>query len=576
MILASVGFAVATVGCAGGPQPFPADLVFVNANIHTLSDDRGDAIAITGDRIQAIGSTRKIRASIGPHTRVIDLAGATVVPGLSDSHMHLSGVGFELLEFNLKGIESLAEFLAAVREQARLVPKGEWIVGRGWIESEWSPAVFPTRQDLDLVAPDHPVWLRRVDGHGAVANSRALRIAGIDKSTISPPGGEILVDDSGQPNGMILDAAQFLVERKIPRTTEAEVRRALIEGARQYVARGWTSVQIAGVYRDEAALIEELVASGEIPLRVYLSIYGPGEDADELLRSGPSGTEPHSRFTKSSIKVSYDGALGSGGAALLEPYSDDSGQPPHLGILKDHLDPAMKMMLAKALQVGVQVQVHAIGDRANRHILDLYESALTDVPPAERAVEEPRFRIEHAQILHPEDIGRFATLGVVPSMQASHAITDLHFADERLGEARLRGAYAWRSLVDTGVVIPGGTDAPVEAGDPRVEMYAAVARRDLKNRQGDHWHPEQSLDRIDALRMLTVWSAHAARQEEWRGTLAPGKAADLTIFGQDPLAVDVDQLPHLDVLWTVVGGRIVFDSTRPISPIAIKASDSTK
>lgn len=571
--LLAASFLGLSFGCGTPSQRHPAELVLLGANVHTFSPHAsGEAIAILRGQIEAVGTNDEVRAWIGPDTRVVDLLGATVLPGFTDSHMHLSGVGAELMTLDLKGTDSLQEFLARVSERVRTTEPGEWIVGRGWIESEWDPPVFPTRQDLDLIANDRPIWLRRVDGHAAIANSFALRVGGIDRDTVAPPGGEIVKDARGEPTGMILDRAMVFIDRKAPRTDEATLRRQLIEGARQYVARGWTGVQIAGVHGDELQLIEELVASGEIPLRVYVAVYGPGEDADRLLSDGPRGLDPKSRFTVRGIKVVYDGALGSGGAALLEPYADPDLEG--RGLLNDHLDPDMKAMLERALRRGVQVQVHAIGDRANRHVLDLYEAAYAAVPPDERAVADPRFRIEHAQILHSDDIPRFAELGVIPSMQASHATTDLHFALDRLGTERLAGAYAWRSLRDTGAVIAGGSDAPVEVGDPRLELYAATTRRDLKGRQGEHWHPEQALTREEAIRSLTEWPAYAAFQESWRGTIAPGMAADLTVLDRDPLRVPLDDLPRLSVVMTIVGGDVVYDPNgRIISSVARHPSD---
>lgn len=562
--LLATGFVGLGVGCHATPRRHPAELVLLGANVHTFSPHAsGEAIAIFRGQIEAVGTNDEIRSWIGPDTQVVDLLGATVLPGFTDSHMHLSGVGAELMTLNLKGTDSLQELLARVSERVQATEPGEWIVGRGWIESEWDPPVFPTRQDLDLVADDRPIWLRRVDGHAAVANSFALQVGGIDRDTVAPPGGEIVKDARGEPTGMIVDRAMIFIDRKAPRDDDATLRRQLIEGARQYVARGWTSVQIAGVDGEELRLIEELVESGEIPLRVYAAVYGPGDDADRLLTEGPRGLDPKSRFTVRTIKVSYDGALGSGGAALLEPYADPDidGR----GLLNDHFDPDMRRMLERALRRGIQVEVHAIGDRANRHVLDLYEAALAAVPPAERAVADPRFRIEHAQILHADDIPRFAGLGVIPSMQASHATTDLHFALDRLGPERLAGAYAWRSLRETGAIIAGGSDAPVETGDPRFELYAATTRRDLKGRQGNHWHPEQVLTREEAIRSLTEWPAYAAFQESWRGAIAPGMAADLTVLDRDPLRVPLDDLPRLSVVMTIVGGDVVYDPNRRIN-----------
>ncbi|MCA8961532.1 MAG: amidohydrolase [Planctomycetes bacterium] len=555
-LLAGLGLTV-IVACASTRSAFaPPDLVII---AHTVTLDPAhptvEAVASRDGVIVAVGTRAEIEALVDPErTDVHVFSGATVYPGFTDSHVHLEGVGREQLELNLKGTQSLGELLERVASEAATRAPGDWITGRGWIESRWDPPEFPTRFQLDAVAQEHPVWLRRVDGHGAVANSLALRIAGIDERTVAPPGGEILKDDQGRVTGMILDAAQILVERKVPRDTAASARRALVEGSRLYVSRGWTEAQLAGTTGARAELIRDLVDSGDIELRIYNQIYGPGPDVDALLLSGPIGDQPFAKYTRRGIKVSYDGALGSGGAALLEDYADRPGN----GLLNDHLDRDVATMLDAALHRGIQVEVHAIGDRANRHVLDLFEAAFARVPAASRRIPEPRFRIEHAQILSPEDLPRFAALGVIPSMQASHAITDLHFAPARLGADRLAGAYAWRALIDSGCHVAGGSDAPVEAGDPMVEFYAAVGRRDLEGFQGADWHPELAVNREEALKMLTIWAAEAAFQEQWRGTIEVGKACDLTLLDRDILEIPLEQIPSTRCVMTVVGGKVVY------------------
>jgi hypothetical protein len=314
---------------------------------------------------------------------------------------------------------------------------------------------------------------------------------------------------------------------------------------------------VAGTSWDASLLLEQLVAQGEIPIRIYSAILGPSADTEQLLRLGPVGTERGARFTRRAIKVSYDGALGSMGAALLEPYHDS--HPATSGFLK-HGDAEMRALLDDALRAGIQVETHAIGDRANRAILDHYQAALERVPVHQRKIADPRFRIEHAQVLHGSDVPRFARLGVIPSMQPSHAISDLHFAASRLGPERLAGAYAWRSLLDTGALSAGGPDAPVEAGDPRIEFYAAIQRRDLGGYQGPGWHPEQCVSRAEAVRMFTVWAAYAAFQEAWLGTLEIGKACDVSVFDCDWQAASASQILASRCLVTVVGGRVAHRS----------------
>ncbi len=534
----------------------PADLVLVGGTIRTLDPERpvAEALAARDGFVVAMGDAKSIEKWVGPATIRIDLAGATAVPGLEDAHMHLAGVGEELLTLNLKGTESLDAFLARVVERAKQLPPGEWISGRGWIETFWETPRFPTRDDLDRVTPDHPVFLTRVDGHGAVVNSRALEIAGIDDSTPDPSGGQILRDPTGRATGMLLDHAISLAARHLPTPGKDRMRTAMIIGAREYARRGWTAVQIAGGSWRENELLAELVEAGEIPIRVAQAVYGPGEDAERLIETGATIPERGGRYTRRTIKVSFDGALGSGGAALLENYADREGN----GFLK-YPESELIPLYERALRAGIQVEVHAIGDRANRSALDIYERVFRAVPREERKIAEPRWRIEHAQILDVAEIPRFAALGVIPSMQPSHAITDLHFAPSRLGQERLAGAYAWKALIDSGAWIAGGSDAPVEEGLPMVEFYAAVSRRDLKGFQGEGWHPELAVDRETALRMLTEWPARAIFQERWRGRLAEGFVCDVTVLSGDLMTVAESEIPQLKPLLTIVHGEIVHD-----------------
>ncbi len=433
---------------------------------------------------------------------------------------------------------------------------GKWVTGRGWIETFWKPAVFPTREDLDEIAPLNPVFLERADGHGAVANSKALRIAGIDAQTPDPFGGEILHNkQTGEPAGMLLDNAMELVARKIPPPAPEEDERALVFGAQRSVALGWCQIQNAGSYLPEVELMRKLYGEGKLKLRIYNAVYGPGEAATKLLEDGPTLDAYDHHFTTRTIKVIFDGSLGSRSAALLKPYADAETS----GFLTQKEDD-LRPLFAKALRRGIQVETHAIGDRANRLILDLYEEAFRTVPAEQRKVKEPRWRIEHAQILSPPDIPRFAKLGVIASMQPSHAISDLFFAPSRLGEERLAGAYAWQSLLKSGASIAGGSDAPVEQGEPMTEFYAAVARKSKEGFTGPGWHPEQAVTRAQALRMFTRWPAYAAFEEKEKGSLEVGKLADLTILSNDIMKIPAPEILRTRCLMTVIGGEIVFDS----------------
>ena len=487
---------------------------------------------------------------------MLDLGGHTVLPGFADSHLHLSGVGFREMGLNLEGAGSLQDLLAALGERVASAEPGEWIRGRGWIEARWDPPIFPTAADLDRVSPDNPVFLVRADGHAGVANTRALALAGITRGTRPPDGGDIVRDGSGAATGMLIDRAQQLVRSKMPAQTPERLREALIRGASFLARKGWTQVSIAGTSWGELAEIDRLIREDRIGLRVYAAVAGPGEHANRLLEEGMR-VPPDGRLTIRGVKLMMDGALGSRGAALEEPYSDE---PSTSGLLM-HDPEDLRPLLESALRRGIQIETHAIGDRANRIMLDLYERAFAAVPASERSVREPRWRIEHAQILRSADIPRFAALGVIPSMQASHAITDLHFAPSRLGPGRLAGAYAWRALVDSGTKIAGGSDAPVERGDPLVELYAAAVREDLSGFSDDGWHREQRLSREEALRMLTDWASYATFEESRRGTIEVGKWADFTVLSGDPLEVPDEELYRLQVVATIVGGRIIYDST---------------
>jgi predicted amidohydrolase YtcJ len=549
-------------GAAQAGSPPPATLVLTNANVHTLAEKspQAQALCIDGDRITFVGKSQEASQCGGGKARTIDLRGATVVPGWTDAHYHLSGVGWREMRLNLEGTPGAAAMAQAVRERVAKAQPGEWIVGRGWIETHWKPAVFPTRALLDPLSPKNPVILERADGHASLVNSAALELAGIDASTRDPAGGRILRDDKGEPTGMLIDRAVDLVTVRMPKPTGEQERQALKLAGERSLSLGLTMIQDAGrtgegEYADyeEIDRLRALYRDGSYRLRVYKSVVGPGAGAEKLVREGALH-EANGRLTVRTIKLQMDGALGSRGAALLEPYSDE---PATRGLFRID-DAALEPLLAAALRSGIQVEAHAIGDHANRHTLDLFQAAFEAVPPAQRKVADPRWRIEHAQVVNPADRIRFRELGVIPSMQPSHAISDLYFAPARLGPKRLEGAYSWRSFVELGLPIAGGSDAPVERGEPMIEYYAAVARKDLRGRSGEGWHPEQAVSRLDALRMFTIWPAYAAFQEKERGSIEPGKVADLTVLSADILTIPAQQILETRALMTIVGGEVVY------------------
>ena len=531
------------------------DLIALNGNIYTVNEKqpRAEAFAVKDQRITFVGSTADAEKLKSANTRVIDLDGKTVVPGFTDSHCHIFGIGEREMRLNLEGTNSLQEFIQKIKERVAQTERGKWITGRGWIETFWKPAQFPTRQDLDKVTPDNPVFLTRADGHASVVNSAALKVAKIDNTTPDPFGGQIS-KTNGEPNGMLLDNAQDLVAKHIPKPTEAEREQALLRGIDREIGLGWCEIQNAGSQKEDVDLIRKCIEAGKIKIRFINAVFGPGRDAQDFLAAGPTINAFNHHFTQRTIKIIFDGALGSRGAALLKPYKDT---PDTSGFLTEKPE-ELRPLLKEALRRGIQVETHAIGDRANRLILDLYEAAFKAVPPDKRKIREPRWRVEHAQIVDSADIPRFAKLGVIPSMQPSHAISDLFFAPARLGMNRLVGAYAWQSFLKSGCVIAGGSDAPVERGEPMIEFYAAVERKSIKGESGEGWHLEQAVSREDALKMFTIWPAYAAFEENDKGSIEAGKLADFTVLSADIMKIPEEEILKTRAEMTVIGGEIVF------------------
>lgn len=540
-----------------------ADLVLKNGVIYTVDESypKAEAVAVSGDKIVAVAGNLDIETFIGEHTQVIDLEGKTVVPGFIDSHYHFMGVGRREFHLNLDGARSLQEFLDKVKAEASKKKPGEWVTGRGWIEEDWPSKTFPTRSDLDKVAPENPVILGRADGHAVVVNSRALEIAGITKESPNPQGGEIVRDRTGTANGLILDKAMALVRKHVPSDSDPGRMREYAKKADEIAtAYGLTQIHEMGTSWRTIDLWKDMYEKDQMKIRIYAFVRGPGEDADRLLEEGPQIGLYNHKLTVRGIKISQDGALGSRGAALLEPYSDAQT----VGLLQ-YKDEQIYPTIKKALERHVQMAIHAIGDRANRNILDLFEQAFNEVPEEKRASASPRFRIEHAQIVALNDMPRFAELGVIPSMQPSHAIGDLHFAIRRLGLNRMTEGYAWRTYIDQGSIIPGGSDAPVEEGNPLIEFYAACVRKDTTGFSTQGWHPELKMTREEALKSLTIWGAHAAFEEEIKGSISVGKLADLVVLNQDLMTAPEAELFKIKVLTTVIGGEIVYQREKEFS-----------
>jgi hypothetical protein len=491
------------------------------------------------------------------YAETLDLQGATMFPGFTDGHAHLDGIGWRELTLNLEGSASVAEAMTRLAAWADAHPEGP-IVGRGWIETHWPEARFLTAADLDAAAPGRIVLLGRSDGHAVVASTPALLAAGIDAETVAPSGGEILKGTDGRPTGLLVDAAEQLVAGLLPQADPAALRDAYRAGFRVEAAYGWTGVHFMSAPWRDIPLLEAMAEAGEAPLRIYNSVTPDGAAA--LIAGGPRSVADGRIITRA-IKYYADGALGSRGAALFEPYAD---RPETTGLMQIAGEEIIPLYEA-ALRGGIQIATHAIGDRGNASVAEWYEQALNAVPAADRPHgADVRWRIEHAQILRPSDYHWFRDLPIIASMQPSHAIGDFHFAPARLGDARLDGAYAWHSLVDLGVIVVGGSDAPVERGDPLIEFYAAVARADLEGFQGPDWRPGEAVDRATALKMFTLWPAYASFREAELGTIEVGKRADFSAFSVDLMTAPVADILNGRATLTVVDGVVVYRAESPV------------
>jgi len=550
----------------------PADILFINARIHTMDAQMSvaDAIAVRGERIIAVGSRSSVEARVDADT-LIDLGGRTVLPGFIDAHGHLLSLGLARMTVDLIGASSEEAAAERVRARVSAVSEGQWIRGRGWDQNDWPSKRFPTRSVLDRAAPLNPVYLARVDGHAAWVNGEALKAAGITRTTQDPPGGKILRRENGEPSGILVDAAMELVQRVMPQPSDGEMRQALRLATSELTSLGVTGMHDMGVDLRTIALYKDLIDKGDFPLRVYALVDGPGETWDSIRASGPI-LDYGDRLTVRGIKLYADGALGSRGAAMIEPYDDDPG---NRGLTMAD-EATLQAIVDDAVDRGFQVCTHAIGDRGNSLTLDLYARALATVGNGDR-----RLRVEHAQILHPSDIPRFAQLGVIPSMQPTHCTSDMYWAEARVGPGRVNGAYAWRSLLKTGVIIPCGSDFPVEHPNPIAGIAAAVTRRDARGvpasqqdiddqfqlanasrptpeRYSEGWYGGQRMTLVEAIRGFTAWGAYAAFEEGKKGTLEPGKLADFIVLGEDPFRMPVGEFRRMRVERTILGGKTIF------------------
>ena len=548
-------------GCAAAPQQ-TADLVLRGGRIVTVDSvhPEAEALAVSGSRIVALGTNEEIARWIGPDTRVIELAGRLAIPGFIEGHGHYLGLGEAKLNLDLMSVRSWDEIVAMVAAAARDVSADAWIVGRGWHQEKWDrvpePNVegVPLHASLDAVSPDNPVFLEHASGHAALANRRALELAGITRTTPDPAGGTIVKDAQGEPTGLLRETAADLVARAMSRSDarrssadrDAQRRRMVALAGAEALSKGVTSFVDAGTGFGTVDFLRGLEAEGALPVRLYIMLSGTVAELSEKLPQYRMVADSNDFLVVRSIKRSIDGALGSHGAWLLEPYAD---MPSSTGLATD--DPADIARVAElALEHGYQLGVHAIGDRANREVLDIYQAAFESRPDA----RDVRWRIEHAQHLHPDDVPRFSALGVIAAMQGVHATSDGPWIPKRLGEERARtGAYVWRDLLDHGVVIANGTDVPVEAIEPIASYYASVSRR---MSDGRVLYGAQRMTREEALRSYTLDNAFAMFAEDRLGSLAVGKLADIAVLSQDILRVPEEQIPATVVDLTIVGGVV--------------------
>ena len=561
VLLFAVVVASLTAFAARAPQPQPAspvDLVLRNGKIATLETPaEAQAVAVRGSRITAIGSDAEIKSQIGAKTQVIDLQGQLVIPGFIEGHGHFTGVGRSQLQLNLMKVASWDEIVAMVEQAVKQAKPGQWIYGRGWHQEKWkakpAPEVegFPTHASLSRVSPNNPVFLTHASGHASFANAKAMELSDVDGATPNPPGGDFLKDASGRPTGLFRETASRLIRSGAgePPPTAAEAteraRRVLELASQEVLSKGVTSFQDAGSGLDDVDLMKKMIDEGKINNRLWVMLRIGNEALAANLAKYRTIDYADGFLTVRGIKKSIDGALGPRGAWLLEPYSDKPGDAGRNTTSVDEIRETARL----ALQHGYQLCVHAIGDRGNRETLNIFEEAFKG-----RDGKALRWRVEHAQHLHPDDIPRFGRLGVIASMQGVHCTSDAPYVLARLGAKRAEeGAYVWQKLMKSGAVVTNGTDAPVEDVSPLASFYATVSRRLA---DGSMFYPDQRMSRLEALKSYTIHNAYAAFEEESRGSLKVGKYADMVVLSKDILTVAEQEIPSTEVRYTIVGGKI--------------------
>ncbi len=544
----------------------PADLVIFGGKIYTVNNinPTAEAVAVTGGRITFVGSEEEAKRFINSKTNVVDLKGKIMTPGFIEGHGHIMGIGYNELNLDLTHIKTFDEMVDLVKGAVRKSSPGEWIVGSGWHQDKWDVKPdtmvkgFPVHSKLSKVSPDNPVFLRHASGHAGFANAKAMEVAGVNILSIEKysseesEGGEIVRDELGNPTGLFNESAMTLIDRHIPKSAPETDQKALDLAIKACLRNGITSFHDAGASRENINLFHEFKTEGKLGVRLYVMVTGRDHAlVYEWLKKGPE-IDSLGWLTIRSIKLNCDGALGSRGAWLLEPYTD---RPDFSGMATLSMDTVLKIS-REAIKSGFQVCSHAIGDRANKEVLDRYETTFTENPDK---ANDHRFRIEHAQHLHPSDIPRFARLGVIPAMQAIHMSSDRPWAIERLGEKRIKqGAYMWQALLKSGARIVNGTDAPVEPINPIPSFYASVTRKTLKGKPEGGYEAEQKMTRDQALRSYTIDAAYGAFEEHIKGSIEPGKLADFTIFTKDIMRVHENEILQTEVAMTILGGNVVY------------------
>jgi hypothetical protein len=527
-----------------------AETVLHNINGYTSSDDgiREFSMIVFGadGKVVAVGGDDLLAST--PGAERIDGGGLTVLPGLIDAHAHVHGLGLLKSSLDITGVASVDDAVSRIRDYAEKYPHTGWILGRGWNQVVWPVKEFPTASHIDAVVSDRPVWLHRIDGHAGWANSAAMSLADIGADTPDPVGGKIIRDNNGHATGIFVDKAMGLIDRHLPEPDKDDYREALLSAVNTLVAEGITGVHDAGINRMNAEVYMSMADNDELDMRIYAMIGGAGEVLDAIDK--PLLAYGNDRLEIASVKLYADGALGSRGAAMIDPYSDDAENRGLSFWTQNELDAFVK----KANDMGFQVGIHAIGDLGNRMALDAFDKVQQGKP------SPLRNRVEHSQIIALEDIPRFAELGVIASMQPIHATSDMNMAEDRVGADRIRGGYAWRRLLESGAVIASGSDFPVELSNPFHGLYAAVTREDRDGEPEGGWYPDQALTRAEALHSFTLAAAYAANQESRLGSLEPGKWADFILIDRDYFAIPADEIDDIQVLQTWVGGEKVYDA----------------